>query len=191
MESDSSIGIAGANLIYPNGNTQISHGALPTFWSEGASLLGLDQLRKVKAKHITYEETGTVSGACMLIRKSIIDQIGLLDEAFFMFNEEVDLCNRCHKAGAKVVYVDSAIIIHAQAGSTGQTPRRIIQLYSAKLHYFYKHFGPRGKQYLKYVMVVSSILKIGVYRLLRIISLGKIRKDEFWIYISKELIAIK
>ncbi len=144
MESDLSIGIAGAHLVYPDGSWQVSHGALPTFWSEVASLFGLDKFQMEKGDHGPYQETGTVSGTCLLIRKTLLDQVGLLDEVFFMFSEEVDLCNRCHKVGAKVIYVPSAMVIHTNGGSTGKTVGRIMLLYSGKLQYFYKHFGSGG-----------------------------------------------
>ena len=187
MEDDLSIGIAGAYLVYPDGLPQVSHGPLPSYWSEVISLFGLDKLYKEKVKYQTYEETGTVSGACMLIRKTLLEQVGLLDESFFMFSEEVDLCKRCLKAGGKVVYVPYAIVIHAQAGSTGQTVQRIMRLYSGKLHYFYKHFGPNAERRLKSAMVVSARVKGLIYRIVRVLSLGRIQKDEFWMSVSKEL----
>jgi GT2 family glycosyltransferase len=190
MEFDLSIGIAGAHLVYPDGRSQVSHGPLPTYWSEVGSLFGLDKLQKEKVNHRVIEETGTVSGACMLVRKTLLDQIGLLDEAFFMFSEEVDLCNRCHKVGAKVVYVESATVIHTHAGSTGQTVQRIMRLYSGKLLYFYKHFGPNIEKRLKRMMLIASMLKGLIYRMIRVISLGRIRKDEFWRAVSKELSAM-
>jgi GT2 family glycosyltransferase len=188
MENNLDVGITGAHLVYPDGRPQVSHGPLPTFWSEVASLFSLDKLHKEKDNHNTYQETGTVSGACMLIRKSLLNQIGLLDEAFFMFSEEVDLCNRCHKAGAKVLYVKSAMVIHTHAGSTGMTVQRIMRLYSGKLQYFYKHFGSKVEYRLKHMMLIASMCKFVVYRLLRIISLGWIRKDDFWWDVSKNLL---
>jgi hypothetical protein len=190
MISDSSIGIAGAQLICPDGRSQVSHRPLPNYWTEVYSLFGLDKLFKPKQNQQEYEETGAVSGACMLIRKTLLDQIGLLDEAFFMFNEEVDLCNRCHNAGLKVVSVYSATAIHAEGGSTGQTVQRVVRLYSGKLHYFYKYFGPSAEQRLKRVMWFSAMVKSIIYRMIRVISFGRIRKDDFWWAVSKELSTI-
>ena len=123
----------------------------------------------------------------MLIRKDLLDKVGLLDEAFFMFSEEVDLCNRCQKSGAKVVYIPSAMVIHVHAGSTGQTVQRVLRLYSGKLQYFYKHFGSAIENRLRRMMVIASICKFVIYRLLRVISLGRIRKDDFWGDVSKQL----
>ena len=190
MESDISYGIAGAQLVYPDGRPQVSHGQLPTFWSEAASLFGIDKVHIEITKHNSYQETGTVSGACMLIRKSLLDRIGLLDETFFMFSEEVDLCYRCHRAGSKVLYIHSATVIHTQAGSTGLTVQRVMRLYSGKLLYFYKHFGSNIENRLKQMMVIASVCKFVIYRILRVISLGRIRKDDFWWDVSKKLLII-
>lgn len=187
MEADRSIGIAGASLVYPDGRSQASYGPLPTYWTEVCSLFGLDKLSKVKVKNQEYVETGMVSGACMLIRRALLDQIGLLDEAFFMFNEEVDLCYRCHKVDAKVVSVQSATVVHVEGGSTGQTVQRIMHLYSGKLLYFDKHFGLNAERRLKHVIVIATKLKMLFYRMLRVTSLGRIHKDDFWWAVSKEL----
>jgi GT2 family glycosyltransferase len=187
MESDPSIGIAGACFVYPDNRPQVSHGPLPNFWIELCSLYGLDKLDKAKVGQQGYKDTGWVDGACMLIRKTLLDHIGLLDEAFFMFSEEVDLCNRCHKQGAKVVWIESARVIHVRGGSTGQTVQRVMHLYSGKLLYFYKHFGPNAERHLKRMMIMAAMIKGIFYRLLRVISLGRIQKDEFWWDVSKDL----
>jgi len=188
MEDDPSIGIAGAMLEYPDGRIQVSHGSLPDFRSELLSLFGLDKFHEPVRSSEEYFETGTVNGAGMLIRKSLIDRIGLLDESFFMFSEEVDLCNRCHKAGAKVVHVPSAIIIHLEAGSTGQTVQRVIRLYKGKLHYFHKYYGSKAEARLRRAMLVSAKVKSIVYSFIRLFSLGKFKKDEFWRSVSNELL---
>ena len=189
MESDKSIGITGAHLIYPDGRSQVSHRPLPNYWTEIISLFSLDKLSIPRVNHKEFEVTGSVIGACMLIRKSLLDQIGLLDETFFMFNEEVDLCNRCHKAGSKVAYINSAIVVHVEGGSTGQTVQRVIRLYSGKLHYFDKHFGPNAEHRLKHIMLITTKLKCVIFRLLKYLSLGHISKDEFWYAVSNELMS--
>jgi GT2 family glycosyltransferase len=187
MESDPSAGIAGARLVYPDGRAQVSHGPLPTYWSEVASLFSLDKYHKQIITSSIYQETGMVSGACMLIRKSLLNQVGLLDESFFMFSEEVDLCFRCHSASYKVLYINSATVIHTHAGSTGQTVQRIVRLYSGKLHYFYKHFGSNVENRLKHMMVIASLLKGFFYFFIRIISFGRIHKDDFWWDVTKKI----
>jgi GT2 family glycosyltransferase len=70
-----------------------------------------------------------VSGSCMLIRRAVIDQIGYLDERFFAYQEDADLCFRARSAGWKIYYVPSAQIIHygGQGGSRVQPFRSIFQ----------------------------------------------------------------
>jgi GT2 family glycosyltransferase len=149
MESQSGVGIAGASLIYPDGSWQWSHGPLPTLFSEVRSLAGLDKaenwLRR-RATRQSFVETGTVSGACLLARREMLEVTGLLDESFFMFNEEVDLCRRANQAGWKVVHVPGAQVVHLNGGSTGITSGRILMLYQGKRQYFAKHHGPLAAQ---------------------------------------------
>ncbi len=187
MDSDQSIGIAGAQLVYPDGRPQGCHGPLPSFWSEVLGLYGFDRFRTVKVGRLDYTETGEVGGACMLIRKKLLDLIGMLDENFFMFNEEFDLCNRCHKAGSKVVHVASATIIHVRGGSTNNTVRRIVQLYANKLRYFNKYFGQKAERRLKVMMIIAAKVKWLFYLILRLLSLGRIQKDKLWSDVINEL----
>lgn len=187
METDPSVGVAGPRLLYPDGSPQRSHGPLPNLWTEVGSLFGLDKLRFQRISQAKYEETGWVNGACMVIRKTLLDQIGLLDEAFFMFNEEIDFCNRCHKAGSKVISVPSATVFHVGGGSTDSTIQRILRLYNAKLLYFKKHFGLEVEYRLWVMMKIAAIVKGSLYSLLRIFSFGRIEKGDFWWSISKEL----
>lgn len=190
LDADQNIGITGAKLIYPDGRSQVSYGPLPTFMSEVGSLFGLDKLNKTTSSYKGYEETGVVNGACMLIRRSLLDQIGLLDEEFFMFSEEVDLCKRCHQSGSKVVHIPSAVVIHAHGGSTGLSVQRIKRLYTGKLQYFHKHFGQNTELRLKQMMIIASITKWLFYAFLRVLSLGRIKKDEFWWAVSREVTTI-
>lgn len=144
LESQPKVGIVGANLVYPDGSWQWSHGPLPSLFSEIRSLAGLDKVdhrvRRGASQH-EFIETGTVSGACLLARREMLQEIGPLDESFFMFNEEVDLCLRANEAGWKVVHVPSAQVVHLNGGSTGVTPGRILMLYQGKRQYFAKHQG--------------------------------------------------
>jgi GT2 family glycosyltransferase len=187
MKADKTVGIVGPGLVYPDGRSQVSHGPLPNYWTELSSLVGLDKLFHTKNGGDKYFETGAVSGACMLIRKELLDRIGLLDESFFMFSEEVDLCKRCHEVGYKVIHIPYVQVMHVGGGSTGTTPKRMTYLYSGKLLYFKKHFGPAAEKFLRYTIRTTTFLKGCIYRVVRSISRGHIKKDEFWWSVSKEI----
>lgn len=88
-------------------------------------------------------EVDEICGACMFVRKAAIDRVGLLDEQFFMYYEEVDWCRRIKQAGWKVYYLPDAHVMHhwAQAAKqTGLDGSRIF--YRSQYLYFRKHHGP-------------------------------------------------
>jgi N-acetylglucosaminyl-diphospho-decaprenol L-rhamnosyltransferase len=168
LEADFRAGIAGARLVCPDGRAQRSYGRLPSLLGEVGSLLGLDkwkQGRGEKGEGRRVKEVGMVSGACILVRRAMLDEIGLLDERFFMFSEEVDLCKRASMAGWKVVHVAGAIVVHVGGGSSGLTSRRVLQLYRAKLQYFHKYHGQRLSRALFIAMRGCSRFKAWFYSL--------------------------
>jgi len=168
LEEDPHAGIAGPRLIYPDGCEQTSHGQLPSFRSEILSLLGWDRL--TARSHLSSDpaevvETGVVSGACLFARSQMLDEIGFLDDRFFMFSEEVDLCARAGQAGWKVLYVPSAQVIHIGGGSSELTAQRVLDLYAAKRQYFQKYQGDAAAHRLLTAMWVASCLKLVFYGL--------------------------
>jgi GT2 family glycosyltransferase len=191
-ESNCQIGIIGACLVYQDGQLQISHGQLPSFFSEFKSLVGYDKLHKLFRKSDQSSasfETGFVSGACMLVRQSTLQQIGLLDESFFFFSEEIDLCYRAQKAGWKVFYSPSALVMHLEGGTSGMNANRILLLYRGKLRYFEKHYGVPAKQKLLKTMQIITMVKVWTYSMLRWITLGHIKKDQFWRTVAVSLLS--
>lgn len=87
-------------------------------------------------------EVDWVSGACMCVRRAAIEQVGLLDEHFFLYFEDNDWCLRMRKAGWKVMYVPTLAVVHL--GGQSEPERHIASRhYRDSLRYFYqKHYGP-------------------------------------------------
>ena len=88
--------------------------------------------------------------ACVLIRREVIEQVGFLDEGFFMYYEDVDFCHRVRKAGWTILYWPQAKIIHLLGGSSKITSKDTIlkraprYYYEARSRYFAKHYGKIG-----------------------------------------------
>jgi GT2 family glycosyltransferase len=83
-------------------------------------------------------------GACMLVRRAVVEQIGLLDEAFFMYAEEVDWCYRMRRAGWAIWQVPAAQVTHVGGAATSQFRQRmLIALYQSRLRFFHKHYSTR------------------------------------------------
>ena len=95
--------------------------------------------------HASVRDVDWVSGACMLARREAIEQVGGLDKAYFMFNEDVDWCRRLGQAGWTVTYVPSAEVVHRVGASRRRVSARVIvERHRGMIHYFHKHH-PRGR----------------------------------------------
>lgn len=146
MENHSRVGITGAKLLNSDGSFQSSYANFPTLISELMSAAGLS--RWVYGKYFpsfppeaSREARGAdwIGGACMIVRRAAIVQVGLLDEIYFMYSEEVDWCYRFWKAGWLVHYLPEAEIIHWKGQSSGSVIERREWLYKSKLWFFAKH----------------------------------------------------
>ncbi len=90
--------------------------------------------------HASVRDVDWVSGACLVARRAAIDQVGGMDEAFFMFDEDVDWCRRMKDAGWSVSYVPDAVCVHHIGASRRRTAARvIIARHRGMIHYFHKH----------------------------------------------------
>lgn len=100
---------------------------------------------------VTYQDENAihtvdaVSGSCMLIRRQVIDQIGLLDERFFAYQEDADYCFRAHKAGWEIYYYPQAQIIHygSHGGSRVNPYRSIYEWHKSYWLYYRKNLASR------------------------------------------------
>jgi len=90
--------------------------------------------------HASDRAVDWVSGACMLVRRSAIEQVGGMDEAYFMFNEDVDWCHAMKRAGWSVDFVAAAEITHHIGASKGRVSDKVIlERHRGMIHYFRKY----------------------------------------------------
>ncbi|MEO8609770.1 MAG: glycosyltransferase family 2 protein [Chloroflexota bacterium] len=102
-----------------------------------------------------------VQGSALMARHSVYEQIGGLDEGFFMFSEELDWCKRTKDAGWRVVYVGTAQIIHHGGKSTDQiASRKHIYFHQSKLRYFRKNYGWVAAQSLRIFLLLNYVWQI-------------------------------
>ncbi len=144
-------GVVGCKLLNEDGSVQLSCRHFPTYWtglfnryslftrlmpsnpfSRGYLLSDFD--------HNSVRDVDWVSGACMMIRRKMLADIGLLDEAFFLYSEDVDLCYRAKVAGWKVIYAPTGIVMHHIGGSSASTLRQsIVARHHSLWTYYRKH----------------------------------------------------
>jgi len=143
MQSHPRCGIVGPKLLNRDGTVQPSVRRFPDAWGPILLSLGMAPQRYL-ATNFDYKKAQTVDqvmGACFLIRRALIEDIGLLDEKFFIWFEEVDYCKRAKSAGWEVWYTPDASIVHHGGKSFSQQRTLQKQWWYSKslLYYFWKH----------------------------------------------------
>lgn len=181
LDADPGVGIVGVRLVFPDGTPQFLYGRFPSLRTEFRTLFGMhrwdlswwDQLDRPR-------EVDWVAGACLMVRRTMLDQIGVLDERFFFFGEEVDLCLRAARAGWRTCLAPSDPVVHVRAGSGGQTAGRILRLYRGKLQYFEKHFDKPQSVALLAMIRLSTVSKLMFYSLASLGAPAMATKRRLW-----------
>ena len=148
MEAHLDTGVAGAQLLNTDGSKQNSIANFPTLATEllNKSLLKWLFPKKFPGKGRDYSEpieVDSVIGACMMVRRHAVEQVGLLDENYFLFFEETDWCYRMKKLGWRIYHVPYAKVFHFQGKSAEQDKKRSKVEYFRSRYYFFKK--NRGK----------------------------------------------
>ena len=142
------VGIAGVQLLNDDGSRQNSIDNFPSLETEifNKSILRLILPKKYPGKNVSYKdpiEVDSVIGACMIVRKEAIDEVGDLDEDYFIFLEETDWCFRMYKKGWKVYHVPDAEVFHLSGHSKKKNPwRSQIEYYKSLYLFFRKNRTP-------------------------------------------------
>ena len=104
-----------------------------------------------------------IMGACLILRPEALDQVGLLSEDYFMYSEEVDLCNRLQKAGWLLYWVPDSQVVHYGGQSTRQAAAEMfLHLYGGKVLYFRKHYGWLTVLGFKSVLFLASVARLAL-----------------------------
>jgi GT2 family glycosyltransferase len=153
MDENPEVGVSGCRLVNEDGSLQLAcRRSLPSPAVAFYRLTGLSRLfprSKVMARYnLTYldpdqpNEVDAVSGAFLLIRKQVIDRIGLLDENFWIYGEDIDWCIRAQRAGWKVMYYPDARVLHYKGiGCSTNNRKTRYEFYRAMYLFHKKHFA--------------------------------------------------
>jgi len=151
-EAHPRVGIIGPQLFYGDGTPQSSRRRFPTLataFLESTKLQQWFPRNRVLARYYMLDtpddaaqEVDWVTGAAMFVRRAVYEQIGGLDEAFFMYSEELDWCYRAKHAGWQIVYLPTARVIHYEGKSSEQVvAQRDMYFHSSKVRFFHKTRG--------------------------------------------------
>jgi N-acetylglucosaminyl-diphospho-decaprenol L-rhamnosyltransferase len=151
MEAHPKVGLTGARLEDADGTPQRSAFRFPSVLGEMENGARLGVLSRVLSRYVVAPpvsensgETDWLSGACLMVRREVFDAIGLLDEGYFLYYEEVDFCRRAARAGWPCWYVPTARVVHLVGASTGWTTarRRPRYWFDSRRRYLRRHLGP-------------------------------------------------
>ncbi|MDJ0601647.1 MAG: glycosyltransferase family 2 protein [Crocosphaera sp.] len=171
MNNHPDVGIAGSRLEEPDGTPQRSAFRFHSIFSEFDDGLRLGIVSKLLNRWIvappvpdSHCKTDWVAGASMIIRREVFETIGLLDEDYFMYFEEVDFCLRANKAGWPCWYVPESRVIHFVGQSSGVTntkipPKRRPQYwFDSRQRFFIKNYGLVYTVFTDFFAIIGFIL---------------------------------
>jgi N-acetylglucosaminyl-diphospho-decaprenol L-rhamnosyltransferase len=164
--------VVGPRLRNPDRTLQRSVRGYPTVWRLATEYLFLRKLAPRSSAlnafyaggfdHDEVRSVEVVMGACMLLRRQAIDEVGECDEDYFLFSEETDWCFRFHEAGWDVVFFPGAECVHVRGAShSGRLYRENLR---GHLLFLSKHRGPRVAEHARRLLLVSLRLRGFAFR---------------------------
>ena len=174
LDAHPDAGAAGCALYHEDGVPQPSCGRFPSAWHRALVPLHVAALWRMvrdprqhfvhpflsRGAHAREREVDWLIGACFMVRRAAIAQVGLLDERLFLFAEDWDLCYRLRAAGWRVRYTPATRVVHVGAASwTESDARRRRAVLQSALYFHRKHFGAASAAWFKLSTALSASLK--------------------------------
>ena len=172
LDAHADVGALGPQLLNPYGSPQSSRRRFPTFTTalfESTWLQGFAPRRVLRRYYVDdvspdlIQAVDWLTGACIAVRREVLEALGGFDESFFMYSEELDWCRRIKSAGWKVVYLPAAKVIHYAGKSSEQAvAARHINFQSSKVRYFRKYHGSFAAGALRLFLLALYVWQIGL-----------------------------
>jgi GT2 family glycosyltransferase len=171
LDQNSDVDIIAPQLEWPDGTSQISTFRYRTPVTELLYASKVGFFGRVLSKHVVARElhgftTGLdwASFACIVIRKEVFDHLGLLDERYFMYFEDMAFCRKATRAGFNIAYQPEARVVHLRGGTssvkekTEQRERRPGYYYAARSHYLQTFYGVSGRFFANILWTLGWML---------------------------------
>jgi GT2 family glycosyltransferase len=156
LDAHPDIGLLAPKLVDEDGTLQLSCRSFPDYgtalFNRYSLLTRLFPSNRRSSRylmtafdHRAIADVDWASGACWLLPRSTVDEVGPLDETYFWSIEDVDYCQRMHRAGLRVVYYPDATVVHRIGGSSSSAPlRAVVARHRGMWRYYTKYLRPRG-----------------------------------------------
>jgi GT2 family glycosyltransferase len=171
MDDHPSVGMVGPKILNPDGSLQPQCQHFPSIWNHLCQTLGFNKLFPKSGffsepfmrywAHNEIRKVDVISGCFWIVRREAVDQVGLLDESFFFYGEDIDWCRRFHAARWDVIFYPDACAIHFGSGSSNNAPIRFyLELQKADLQYWKKHHGSTGRTIYSMIILLRHLLRL-------------------------------
>ena len=145
LETQPRVAALGPKLVYPDGRQQDSAWRFPTPLVSALGLVTLGRAGVTQSHGEAPRPVDWVTGAALLLRREALEEVGLFDEEFFLYSEEVDLQLRLRRSGWEVHYFPGATVVHHESQFSAAIPeRRINEMWRSRHRYWHKHHGRAG-----------------------------------------------
>ena len=152
LEEHSDVGAVGPKIVRPDGSLDLA--ARRSFPSPKVAFYRLSLLSRIFPRHralsrynLTHkspdveQDIDSGTAACLMFRRRALDQVGLYDEDFFMYGEDLDLCYRLKAGGWRIVYLPTAVVLHYKGQSSRQRSNAMIREFHRSMWIFFsKHY---------------------------------------------------
>jgi GT2 family glycosyltransferase len=172
MDTNPNAGASGCKVVLPSGDLdKACHRGFPTPSASFYYLTGLDKRYSHNPKYTAYHmshldmnkihEIDCLVGAFMIVRRKTIHEIGLLDESYFMYGEDIDWCYRIKQAGWKIYYNPQVKITHYKGASSRKKPIKIIYEFHRAMYIFHRnHFSKKYYFFVNWIVYSGISIKL-------------------------------
>ena len=162
LQTEPDIGLISPKLVQRDGSMDLAcRRSIPTLWDGFCRATGLAAAFPRTALFAGYNLThlpedgtcdvGAINGAFMMTRREVLGRVGLFDETFFMYGDDLDLCIRIARAGYRIVYDGRVQIIHLKGMSVARDYERMARaIFDANRDVYLKHFNPRDSTLVRW-----------------------------------------
>ncbi|HEX3987713.1 MAG TPA: glycosyltransferase family 2 protein [Acidobacteriaceae bacterium] len=187
MDANPAVGLAGPAMLGPHGSgVRRSCMRFPSLANALVRAFALDTVGPVKSlvksqlmtdfHHDDIADVDILNGWFWIARREAVDQVGLLDEQFFMYGEDVDWCRRFHQGGWRVVFYPAASAVHFGGASSSVAPVRFyVEQERANIQYWKKHHGPVATAAYCAIVFLHNVVRLVAYAIVSLLVSNKRR----------------
>lgn len=174
LEKNPRVAILGGKLHNADGSVQPSTGKFYNLPYLVIMLLGLERLGFLRSSPNKIQKVDWVSGACMMMRRDVIEKLTGFDEKLFMYMEDMEICFRAQQLGYATYFYPNLKLEHKSWGSSNRT-FAIINIYKGILHFYSKH-----KTYFEYLIAKTLlIIKAEILILIGFLTFNSALRDRY------------